>query len=68
LAANAALALLNVCCYLLDRQLAGQAEGFERAKSRVLIADATSTCNYFNMTVWLMVNAEKNRSGFQRFQ
>ena len=30
LVANAALALLNVCGYLLDRQLAGQARNFER--------------------------------------
>lgn len=30
LAAHAALSLLNVCCYLLDRQLAAQAESFER--------------------------------------
>jgi four helix bundle suffix protein len=30
LAANGALALLNVCCYLLDRQLAAQASAFER--------------------------------------
>ncbi|MFO7651467.1 MAG: four helix bundle suffix domain-containing protein [bacterium] len=30
LAANAALSLLNVCCYLLDRQLKAQAEEFER--------------------------------------
>jgi four helix bundle suffix protein len=29
LAANAALSLLNLCCYLLDRQLAAQAEAFE---------------------------------------
>jgi len=29
LVANAALALLNLCCYLLDRQLAAQAEAFE---------------------------------------
>ena len=29
LAANAALSLLNVCCYLLDRQLAAQAQAFE---------------------------------------
>ena len=27
--ANAALSLLNLCCYLLDRQLAAQAEAFE---------------------------------------
>lgn len=27
--ANAALSLLNLCCYLLDRQLAAQAESFE---------------------------------------
>jgi four helix bundle suffix protein len=27
--ANAALALLNLCCHLLDRQLAAQAEAFE---------------------------------------
>ena len=30
LVANAALSLLNLCCYLLDRQLAAQAETFER--------------------------------------
>lgn len=30
LAAHAALSLLNVCCYLLDRQLAAQADSFER--------------------------------------
>jgi len=30
LAANGALSLLNVCCYLLDRQLAAQACAFER--------------------------------------
>jgi four helix bundle suffix protein len=30
LAANAALSLLNLCCYLLDRQLAAQAHAFER--------------------------------------
>jgi four helix bundle suffix protein len=30
LAANAALSLLNVCCYLLDRQLAAQAAAFEQ--------------------------------------
>jgi four helix bundle suffix protein len=29
LVANAALALLNLCCHLLDRQLAAQAEAFE---------------------------------------
>lgn len=29
LVANAALALLNLCCYLLDRQLASQAQAFE---------------------------------------
>lgn len=29
LAANAALSLLNLCCYLLDRQLAAQAQAFE---------------------------------------
>lgn len=29
LVANAALSLLNVCCYLLDRQLAAQAKAFE---------------------------------------
>lgn len=29
LAANAALSLLNLCCHLLDRQLAAQAEAFE---------------------------------------
>jgi four helix bundle suffix protein len=30
LVANAALSLLNLCCYLLDRQLAAQAQTFER--------------------------------------
>ncbi len=30
LAANATLSLLNVCCYLIDRQLATQAAMFER--------------------------------------
>jgi four helix bundle suffix protein len=30
LVANAVLSLLNVCCYLLDRQLAAQASAFER--------------------------------------
>ncbi len=30
LAANAALSLLNICCYLLDRQIAAQAESFEK--------------------------------------
>ncbi|APF19711.1 hypothetical protein Calab_0173 [Caldithrix abyssi DSM 13497] len=30
LAANAALSLLNICCYLLDRQLAAQAEAFKK--------------------------------------
>ncbi len=30
LAANAALSLLNLCCYLLDRQLAAQAKAFEQ--------------------------------------
>ncbi len=30
LAANGALSLLNLCCYLLDRQLTAQAEAFER--------------------------------------
>ncbi|HXR06491.1 MAG TPA: four helix bundle suffix domain-containing protein [Candidatus Acidoferrum sp.] len=30
LVANAALSLLNLACYLLDRQLAAQAETFER--------------------------------------
>jgi len=29
LAANAALSLLNLCCYLLDRRLAAQARAFE---------------------------------------
>jgi four helix bundle suffix protein len=29
LVANAALSLLNICCYLLDRQLAAQAAAFE---------------------------------------
>jgi four helix bundle suffix protein len=30
LVANAALSLLNLCCFLLDRQLAAQAEAFEK--------------------------------------
>lgn len=30
LAANAALSLLNLCCFWLDRQIAAQAEAFER--------------------------------------
>jgi four helix bundle suffix protein len=30
LAANGVLSLLNVCCYLIDRQLAAQASAFER--------------------------------------
>ena len=30
LAANAALALLNLCCHLLDRQIQAQADAFER--------------------------------------
>lgn len=30
LAANAILSLLNLCCYLLNRQIAAQAEAFER--------------------------------------
>ena len=30
LVANGTLSLLNVCCYLLDRQLAAQAESFEK--------------------------------------
>jgi four helix bundle suffix protein len=30
LVANAALSLLNLCCYLLDRQLAAQADAFEK--------------------------------------
>ncbi len=30
LEANAALSLLNICCYLLDRQIAAQAESFEK--------------------------------------
>jgi four helix bundle suffix protein len=30
LAANAALSILNLCCYLLDRQLAAQAAAFEK--------------------------------------
>jgi len=30
LVANAALSLLNLCCYLLDRQLAAQAQTFEK--------------------------------------
>jgi four helix bundle suffix protein len=29
LVANAALSLLNLCCYLLDRQIAAQAKAFE---------------------------------------
>lgn len=29
-AANAALSLLNLCCYLLDRQVQAQAEAFEK--------------------------------------
>ena len=29
LVANAALSLLNLCCHLLDRQLAAQAQAFE---------------------------------------
>ena len=29
-AANAALSLLNLCCFLLDRQIAALAEAFER--------------------------------------
>lgn len=29
IAANGALSLLNLCCYLLDRQLAAQAREFE---------------------------------------
>ena len=29
LVANAALSLLNLCCYFLDRQIAAQAEAFE---------------------------------------
>lgn len=29
LVANAALSLLNLCCYLLDRQLEAQAKAFE---------------------------------------
>jgi four helix bundle suffix protein len=29
LVANAALSLLNLCCYLLDRQIAAQANAFE---------------------------------------
>lgn len=29
LVANAALSLLNLCCYLLDRQIAAQAQAFE---------------------------------------
>jgi four helix bundle suffix protein len=28
--ANAALSLLNLCCHLLDRQLAAQASAFEK--------------------------------------
>ena len=28
LVANAALSLLNLCCYLLDRQIAAQADSF----------------------------------------
>jgi four helix bundle suffix protein len=30
LAVNAALSLINLCCYLLDRQVAAQAEAFEK--------------------------------------
>ena len=30
LVANASLSLLNLCCYLLDRQLTAQAEAFEK--------------------------------------
>jgi len=30
LVANAVLSLLNLCCYLLDRQLAAQAASFEK--------------------------------------
>jgi four helix bundle suffix protein len=30
LVANAALSLLNLCCHLLDRQLAAQAKAFEK--------------------------------------
>ena len=30
LVANAALSLLNLCCYLLNRQLKAQAEAFEK--------------------------------------
>ena len=30
LVANAALSLLNLCCYFLDRQLAAQAAAFEK--------------------------------------
>jgi len=30
LAANAALSLLNLCCYLLDRQLEAQAAAFQK--------------------------------------
>jgi four helix bundle suffix protein len=30
LAANAALSLLNLTCYLLDRQMAAQADAFEK--------------------------------------
>jgi four helix bundle suffix protein len=30
LEANAALTLLNLCCYLLDRKVAAQAAAFER--------------------------------------
>lgn len=30
LAANGALSLLNLCCFLLDRQLAAQADAFEK--------------------------------------
>ncbi len=32
LVANAALSLLNLCCYLLDRQLAAQAAAFEKER------------------------------------
>jgi four helix bundle suffix protein len=30
LVANAALSLLNLCCYFLDRQLAAQATAYEK--------------------------------------
>lgn len=44
LAANGALSLLNLACFLLDRQLAAQAEGFEKKKAglpNVFIGDGS---------------------------